>query len=317
MKLAYLLPAFNESKTITEVIRRLPLQLSGLEVLETIVVDDGSTDGTAELARQAGAIVVSHQWNRGLGAAFQTGIDQALRRGADLVVTIDADGQFSPEDIPSLVQPIVAGQADMVTASRFLDPSKVPTMPWVKKWGNRRVAGLVSFLSGQKIFDAACGFRVYSREALLSLNLFSRFTYTQETLLNLIFKNFRVVEVPVIIRGEREHGQSRVANNLWKYAFMTANTMFRTALDYRPLRVFGWLGAGIFFAGIVCEVFVLAHFVRTGMVTPYKTVGFTGGLLNLVGLAVVMIGLVADMINRVRMTQERVLAMTKRQMYDR
>ena len=190
-------------------------------------------------------------------------------------------------------------------------------MPWVKKWGNRRVAGLVSFLSGQKICDAACGFRVYSREALLHLNLFSRFTYTQETLLNLIFKNFRVVEVPVVVRGAREHGQSRVANNLWKYAFMTANTMFRTALDYRPLRVFGWLGAGIFVTAIICEVLVLVHFIHTGMVTPYKTVGFTGGLLNLVGLAVVMIGLVADMINRVRLTQERVLAMTKRQMYDR
>ncbi len=134
--------------------------------------------------------------------------------------------------------------------------------------------------------------------------------------MNLIFKNFRVIEVPVQVRGAREHGQSRVASNLWKYAFMTANTMFRTALDYRPLRVFGWLGAAIFMAGIVCELFVLVHFARTGMVTPYKTVGFTGGLLNLVGLAVAMVGLVADMVNRVRMTQERVLTMTKRRMYD-
>lgn len=315
MKLIILLPAYNEEVTIAQVIGSLPRSIPGVSDQKVIVVDDGSTDKTADLAHQAGAMVIAHGWNRGLGAAFQTGVDAALQQRADIVVTIDADGQFSSEDITKLVTPIIARQADVVTASRFSNAAMVPTMPWIKKWGNRRVAALVSFLSGQKIRDAACGFRVYSREALLNLNLFSRFTYTQETLLNLMFKNFRIVEVPVKVRGERQHGTSRVANNLWKYAFMTANTMFRTALDYRPLRVFGWLGAMIFFAGIVCEIFVLVHFIQSGMVTPYKTVGFTGGLLNLVGLAVIMVGLVADMINRVRMTQERVLTMTKRKLY--
>lgn len=316
MKLIILLPALNEAATVAQVIGALPSEISGITDREVIVIDDGSTDTTAAVARQTGATVISHGWNRGLGAAFQTGVDAALKRGVDVLVTIDADGQFSPDDIITLVTPIIAQQADVVTASRFADPTMVPIMPAIKKWGNRRVAGLVSFLSGQKIRDAACGFRAYSREALMNLNLFSRFTYTQETLLNLIFKNFRVVEVPVKVRGEREHGQSRIANNLWKYAFMTANTMFRTALDYRPLRVFGWLGAAIFLAGVACELFVLVYFLQSGMVTPYKTVGFTGGLLNLVGLAVIMVGLVADMINRVRMTQERVLTMTKRKLYD-
>lgn len=315
MKLIVLLPALNEEQTVGTVIASIPKNIPGVTSQEVMVIDDGSNDQTAARATAAGAIVISHGWNRGLGVAFQTGIDAALKRGADIVVTIDADGQFQPADIPTLVRPLVDHRADVVTASRFLDSAMIPEMPWIKKWGNRRVAKLVSFLSGQRIADAACGFRAYSREALMNLNLFSRFTYTQETLLNLIFKNFRIIEVPVKIRGEREFGQSRIASNLWKYAFMTANTMFRTVLDYRPLRVFGWFGAMLFIAGLGCELFVLIHYIDTGMVTPYKTVGFTGGLLNLVGLAVGIVGLVADMINRVRMTQERLLTATKRQLY--
>lgn len=316
MKLIVLLPALNEEQTVATVIASIPKSIAGISGQEVIVVDDGSSDQTAARAAAAGAAVISHGWNRGLGVAFQTGIDAALKRGADLVVTIDADGQFDPADIPSLVRPLVDRQADVATASRFLDLTMTPEMPWVKRWGNRRVAGLVSFLSGQKLADAACGFRAYNREALLNLNLFSRFTYTQETLLNIIFKGFRIKEIPVKVRGVREHGTSRVANNLWHYAFMTANTMFRTVLDYRPLRVFGWLGATIFIAGLGCELVVLVHYIDTGMVTPYKTLGFTGGLLNLVGLGVGMVGLVADMVNRVRMTQERILTISKRKMYD-
>lgn len=315
MKLIVLLPALNEEQTVATVIASIPKNILGVTDQEVIVVDDGSSDQTASRAAAAGATVVSHGWNRGLGVAFQTGVDAALRHGADIIVTIDADGQFSPSDIPTLVKPLIDHRADVVTASRFLDPALVPEMPWIKRWGNQRVAKLVSFLSGQKLADAACGFRAYSREAVLNLNLFSRFTYTQETLLNLIFKGFRVQEIAVKVRGVREHGASRVANNLWRYAFMTMNTMLRTVLDYRPLRVFGWLGAMLFIAGLGCEVFVLIHYIDTGMVTPYKTVGFTGGLLNLVGLGVGIIGLVADMVNRVRMTQERVLTITKQDRY--
>lgn len=317
MKLVILIPALNEEQTIVEVIRSIPLALPGIDQQTAIVVNDGSTDRTAELARAAGAQVISHRRNRGLGFAFQTGLDAALSAGADVILTIDADGQFQTADIPKILQPVLEGRADVATASRFSDPALTPVMPGMKRWGNSQVANIVSFLSGQTIADVSCGFRAYSREAALNLNLFGRFSYTQESLLNLLFKGFSVVEVSVKVRGEREFGKSRVANNLWRYAFYAGNTMFRTLLDYRPLRVFGWLGLIIFVAGVTCEVFVLGHYFLTGAVSPYKTVGFTGGLLNLLGLGVVMIGLIADMINRVRMTNERTLTIVKREAYER
>lgn len=317
MKLIIVIPALNEERTITDVIRSIPASFPGIDEQMVIVVNDGSTDRTAEVAKTAGANVISHRRNRGLGIAFQTGLDAALAAGADIILTIDADGQFQTADIPKILQPVFAGQADVATASRFIDPTMTPVMPGMKRWGNGQVANIVSFLSGQRIADVSCGFRAYSREAALNLNLFGRFSYTQESLLNLLFKGFFVVEVPIKVRGEREFGKSRVANNLWHYAFYAGNTMFRTLLDYRPLRVFGWIGLIIFVAGVACELFVLGHYFLSGAVTPYKTLGFAGGLLNLLGLGLVMIGLIADMINRVRTTQERALAIAKRQLYER
>ncbi len=138
MKLIILLPALNEEQTIAQVIAGLPSAIHGVTEREVIVVDDGSTDATAARARAAGARVISHGWNCGLGVAFQTGVESALKAGAEVVVTIDADGQFSPADIPALVAPVLAHRADVVTASRFADVTMTPVMPWIKKWGNRR-----------------------------------------------------------------------------------------------------------------------------------------------------------------------------------
>lgn len=315
MKLIVLIPALNEEATIRQVIQGLPSRIDGIDQQQVFVIDDGSTDATAATAEAAGAKVFRHWTNLGLGAAFQTGIEMALRNGADVIATIDADGQFHPNDLPALIHPIVEQRADVVTASRFRDPSLTPKLSFMKRFGNNSVAGLVSWLSGQRIYDVACGFRAYSREAALHLNVFSMFTYTQESLMNLIFKQFHVLEIPIRIEAARKFGRSRISSNLLRYAFYTSNTMFRTLLDYRPLRVFGWTGLLIFLAGVACELFVLVHYLDTKMVTPYKTVGFIGGLLNLIGLAVIIVGLIADMINRVRMTQERIMTMTKRSMY--
>ena len=190
-------------------------------------------------------------------------------------------------------------------------------MPGRKRWGNRVVARVVSRATGQSIADVSCGFRAYSAEALLHLNLFGRYTYTHESLLTLLFRGFRVVEVPVTVRGEREHGTSRIAGNLWRYGYAMLNTIFRTVLDYRPLRVFGWMGVALFGLGCIFEAFVIVHYIRTGMVTPYKTIGFIGGFFNVFGFGILTLGLVADMLNRVRQTAERSLYHAKRVTYGR
>ena len=187
VRLHVVLPALNEEETIGEVITAVPRELPGVDLVEVVVVNDGSKDRTAERALQAGARVVNHPTSHGVGAAFQTALNDCLERGADLIVSVDADGQFDPADIPLLIEPILAGEAEFATASRFKDPSLTPQMPRLKLWGNRMMSRLISRLTGQTFFDVSCGFRCYSRRAALNLHLMGRFTYTQEVFMNLAF----------------------------------------------------------------------------------------------------------------------------------
>ena len=313
MKLVVLIPALDEEATIAEVIAAIPQRIDGVAEREVLVIDDGSRDRTAELAREAGASVVSHGANLGVGAAFHTGLDEALRRGADVLVTLDADGQFDPRHIPALIAPILERRAGMVTASRFADRSLVPRMPASKRWGNRGMAWLVSFLVGRRFHDVSCGYRAYSREAALQLNLFGHFTYTQETFLDLTAKRIPIAEVPLAIRGERAVGESRVASNLTRYALMTTRIIGRFILDFRPLQVIGAIAAVFLLPGLTMLAGLVAHYVRTGTFTPYKAVGFAGGLLVSLGVVVLVSALVADMLLRIRLNQERILLLLKRQ----
>ncbi len=316
MRLLVFLPAYNEAPTIQSVISHIPRNISGIDAVDVLVIDDGSTDRTGERARRSGAQVVRHARNEGLGASFQEATEYALRRGYDLFVNIDADGQFNAGDIPQLLAPILDGTADMVTASRFIDPSLIPAMPSIKRWGNRRVAHLVSMITGQVYRDVSCGFRAFSREALLHLNLFGRYTYTHETILNLAFNGLEIREIPIPVQGERSYGQSKIAQNLWKFTYHIVNTIFRTMLDYRPLRFFGWGGTALFSLGIVLDLFIGARLIFIGAVTPYKTIGFIGLALNIFGVLLLIVGLLADMINRIRRTQERALYLQKQAYYD-
>jgi glycosyltransferase involved in cell wall biosynthesis len=300
-------PALDEERTVGDVVRGVPRQIPGVRAVEVVVLDDGSVDRTAERAEQAGALVLRHASSRGVGFAFHTLLSYGIEHGADLIVSIDADGQFDPADIPALVAPVVSDDADFTSASRFLDPSLVPEMPRIKRWGNRMMSRLISSLAGQSFADVSCGMRCYSRRAAVQLHLLGRFTYTQEVFLNLAFKQLRIREVPIRVRGERQFGESRVAGNLWRYALRTAQIIFRCYRDYHPLRFFGGLALALTVPALGLGGFLLWHYVTTGSFSPHKWAGFTAGALLVLAVLALQIGVIGDMLNRHRIYLEELL----------
>lgn len=296
--LLVLIPCLNEDKTIGTVISRIPVEIGGIGRIDVAVVDDGSTDDTAKIARDHGAAVLSHGRNLGVGAALRTGLRHARIQGYDFVVNIDGDGQFAPEDIPDILGPVIAGDADLVTASRFADPSLVPDMPAIKKWGNRRIATLVGFLTGQRLHDVSCGFRAYSAEAVRALNLVGNFTYTHEVILQACFQGFRVREVPVPVIGVREFGESRVASNLFRYARLSSRIIISSFFYFHPMRVFGMISAVFLLPAILLALFFLYHRFATGAFTPHIWAGFASAFLFVVGCMAMMIGFIALLFQR-------------------
>lgn len=312
MNVVVQLPALNEAQAIASVIERIPRRMPGVSAVSVLVVDDGSTDGTSKIARSLGASVVRHERTLGVGAAFRSGLARAAEMGADLVVTIDADGQFDPADIPAVIGPILKGEADFVTASRFLDPALTPEMPRAKRWGNDFMARWISSLVGLRFLDVSCGFRAYSRNAYLRLVLLGDFTYTHETFLSLAFARIPIREVPVRVRGVREHGDSRVAGNLWRYGWRTAGIILKTYRDYRPLRFFSYLSGAALAGAFGFLAFLLSVKIRTGMFTPHKWSGFAAGALFGVALALYLVGVVAEMLDRLRVAQDETLFRVRR-----
>jgi glycosyltransferase involved in cell wall biosynthesis len=309
MKLIVLIPAFNEEKTLPLVIKSIPKKITGIDKIETLVVNDGSTDKTAKVAARAGAKLVSHHQNKGLGVAFKTGIDEALKLGADVIVNIDADGQFNPQDIPLLVTPIIAGQAHMVTATRFKDKSLIPTnIPPAKLWGNRQFTRLVNFLTGENFTDTQCGFRAYSREAALRLNLFGQFTYTQEVFIDLLGKNMRIIEAPLkVTYFKKTKRKSSISGSLVKYGLQALAIILRTFRDYKPLLFFGVPGIIISLPGLLLSFGSLIYWLVLKQTSPVRMYLFTGIVLIMFGLLLIILALIADMFKRMRRNQEEIL----------
>lgn len=314
--LVVIIPAFNEAATVASVIDGARKPIDGVDSIKVVVIDDGSTDDTAQIASETGVKVVSFGHNKGLGAAFSQGLRSALSLGPDIIVNIDADGQFNPEDIPKLLGPIIEGKADMVTASRFADPSLVPKMPWIKKWGNKRVASIVNRLAGQKLCDVSCGFRAYSRDAALRVTLLGGHTYTHEVILDMAFRGMRIIEVPVKIIGTREFGKSKVANNLWKYGWNSLVIMLSAFRDYRPMRVFGGISLTFLVLALACGGFITIHFLKTGAFSPYIFVAFIAGGCAFIALICYITALLAGMINRLRILQDEQLFLLRKKEYN-
>jgi glycosyltransferase involved in cell wall biosynthesis len=309
VKLAVVIPAYNEEKTIGQVIREIPSRIAGIGSIKVIVVDDGSSDRTVSEALKAGAgRVIKHKMNLGLAASFRDGLDAALEEGADVIVNTDADSQYNQKEIPKLIKPILDKEADFVLGYR--DIWNLRHMPLSKKIGNTLSTALISFLVGFGVKDAQSGFRAFSREAALQLNVLSDYTYVQETIMQLIFKKNKVVQVPCEFRAR--DGGSRLISNIWSYAKRAGATILLTYVQYKPLKIFLGIGFLLILLGSVLGLRVLVHFLSTGLVSPYIPTAILTAILLIVGFQVVMMGLIADSINADRRTMEKVLYLMKK-----
>jgi len=307
IRLMVALPALDEAATISRVVGGIPREIPGIDETIILVVDDGSTDDTGSLAMQAGAHVIRHVRSTGVGAAFRTALNHALAKDVDILVTIDSDGQFDPHDIPALAHPVICGECDFASASRFKDPALTPRMPWIKRWGNRQMSRLISRLTQQQFYDVSCGMRCYNRRAMLNLNLMGAYTYTQEVFLNLAFKRLRIVEIPIAVRGVREHGSSRVVDSVWGYGFRALRIILAAYRDYNPMRFFGGMAAVLFVPAVLLALFLGFHYLRSGFFSPHKWAGFTSAALVLLSILLTHIGLIGDMLNRHRVYLEELL----------
>lgn len=244
--------AFNEEERIGKTILRIPRQIPGVDSVEILVINDGSTDNTIDLAMNAGADkIISHKKNLGVGAAFTTGVRNALSMKADIVVTVDADGEPNIEQIHDLINPILSNQFDVVVGTRFWKDNS-NKFKKINKIGNRIFTNLVSFVAGRKFTDTQTGFRSYSKEALENVTVVSDFTYTQEVLLDLHFKKFRIGETPITFKLRED---SRLVKSISKYAIRGISIIVSSLVFHRPIMAFGLFGLFLSGLGIIAKIF--------------------------------------------------------------
>ncbi len=304
VKLVVTIPAYNEEKTISRVIEEISSTIDGTDSVEIIVVDDGSSDGTVNEAIKAGAHeVVIHKVNKGLGITFRDGLEAALRRGADIIVNIDADGQYNAAQIPALIRPISEGKADIVLGWR--DINNLDFMPKGKKLGNKLATWITRQLLGLPIKDAQTGFRAFSREAAQKLNLYGKYTYVQETLIQANQKGLLIEQVPIEFR--RRDGKSRLIPSIGAYAIRAGGVIFGTYRDYHPLKFFLIIGGVLVIIGLGFGVRILVHFSQTGMVSPYIPSAILASFLMIIGLSTIALGIFIHMINSQRRLIEEIL----------
>lgn len=291
MKLIVLIPCYNEEKTLGGVLKTIPKKISGITRIETLIVDDGSTDKTLKVARKFRVKhFVIHRQNQGLAKSFADGLDEALHLGADIIVNTDGDNQYPQEDIGRLIKPIMDGQADIVVADRQTD--KIAHFSKSKRFLQKFGSSVVRIFSGVNVPDAVSGFRAYSREAALHLNIFTDYTYTIETLIQAGKKKLHVVSVKVKTRVSGR--KSRLIKNTWSYIKASAATTLRLFAIYEPLKVFSIIGGIIMLPGIALFVRFL-YFYLNGIGGAHLQSLIIGTLFVLVGFQVMLIGLLADL----------------------
>jgi glycosyltransferase involved in cell wall biosynthesis len=308
LRLVIQIPCFNEQDTIGRVIAEIPRVIDDVDEMLIVVIDDGSRDRTGEIAAAAGAdYVVRHARNRGLAAAFRTGLDLALRLGADIVVNTDGDNQYRGSDIPRLIEPILAGRAEIVVGDR--NAAAAPHFSPLKRQLQGLGSQVVRSLSGTEVPDAPSGFRALSREALLRLNVVTSYSYTLETLIQAGTQRLAVASVPISARATGR--KSRLSRGTLDYVERSIVTIVRAYAMYQPLRVFVTISAILFGAGALgCLRFVWFYVQGSG--GGHIQSLMLSGVLLIIGFQVGLIGLVSDLIAGARRLQEETLYRLRR-----
>ncbi len=311
MRLIVNLPAYNEAEKIGETIKRIPRQISGVSEVLVQVIDDGSKDRTAEIARQANAdFVYSHSINRGIGITFRTAVCKALEHNADIMVNIDADGQFNPDDIVKLVKPIIDNRKDMVVANRF-GKHRAENIPWIKDFLNRLAAKLVGKFMQTDIKDLTCGFRALNRETMLRLNLPGGFTYTQETIIDALGKNLKLQWLPVKVTYYAGR-KSRVVKSVYSFVNNSFKIILKAIRDVRPMKFFGIPGLFLISIAIIIFITFLFFYLQEFKISPYRNYLLLSVTFLLVGLQFIIFALIADMIkNNRKLTEDQMYLMRK------
>jgi glycosyltransferase involved in cell wall biosynthesis len=308
MKLIIQIPCYNEEGTLPATFHDIPKEIEGVDIVEIMIIDDGSTDKTIQVAKELGVDhIIINKNNRGLARTFRTGINECLHRGADIIVNTDGDNQYAGWDIPKLIQPILDGKADVVVGDR--NTSKVAHFSPFKKLLQKVGSYVVKALSGVQVPDAVSGFRAYSRDAALQLNIVSPFSYTIEALIQAGKKHMAVMSVPV--ETNEKTRESRLFSSIPKFIERQLTTIIRMYAMYQPLRVFFFIGLTLSLIGII-PIIRFLYFYVTGDGSGHIQSLILGGTFTILGFVSFLIALLADLMNFNRHLIEQTLEKVRR-----
>jgi len=316
-KLIIQIPCLNEAETLPSTLADLPRHVPGIDVIETRVIDDGSRDGTSEVAKAHGVThVVRFRRQKGLAAAFKAGIDGCLRHGADFIVNTDGDNQYAGGDIARLLEPLLEGRADIVIGDRNI--RDLAHMSWHKKLLQRFGSWTVRQVSNTTVPDTTSGFRAYTRDAALHMTIVSDFSYTLESIIQAGKKRMAIAHVPVGTNDRTR--KSRLFDSMFSYIKHSGATIVRIYAMYEPLKIFTYIGTAAFMAGFLISLRFL-YFYFFGMAnegTRHQQSLILSAVLMIVGFQVVLVGLVADVISGTRKLLEDLLYRVRRmELHDR
>jgi len=308
MKLIIQIPCLNEEESLPKTLADLPKSIDGIDIIETLIINDGSKDRTVEVAKQCSVDhIISFTKQKGLASAFSAGLDAALKEGADIIVNTDADGQYKGEDIPRLIKPILEEQADIVIGNR--DIENIKQFSWIKKRLQRIGSTVVRHLAGSTIADATTGFRAYNREAALNLNIISKYTYTLESIIQAENKNLAISNITV--STNKVERKSRLFNSTTEYIKRSIITIIRIYAMFNPFRLFTTIGVGIASLGALIGCRFLFYYLLGSGEGKIQSLILAAALL-IIGFQVLIVGLLADLISANRRLIEETLLRVKK-----
>lgn len=313
MKLIVQVPCYNEEKTLPLVINSIPKKIKGISSIETMVIDDGSTDRTVKIAKSLGVNhIIKNTRNKGLARTFASGLINALSLGADIIVNTDGDNQYPQKDIPRLIEPILSGRADLVIANR--QTAKIAHFSKTKKLLQKFGSWVVRFLSGVQVPDAVSGFRAYSREAAMKMNIVTDFSYVIETIISAQYHRLAIAAVDVKVNPPTR--KSRLFKNMSQHIRHSGATIIRIYTMHQPLMVFVSVGLVFIFTGSLFALRFVYYFL-TGTGSGHIQSLIFSAILIMVGFQIAMTGLVADLIRINRRLSEDSLDMIKKMYLNR